>query len=279
MYTIHHGDCLEVMQNFEEESIDVVVTSPPYNVGIKYSKHEDNMSRDDYLNWLHAIFSEIKRVLKPEGHLFLNMGYTNVDPWVGMDVAQKLRDLFTLQNNITWVKSITLPDNKTTGHFKPINSKRFINPTNEHIFHFTKKGKSPLDRLAIGVPYADKSNLKERKKKKNKTGKKKADKRCRGNTWFIPYETIKNKKSKGYHPAIFPKLLVEYCVRLSGVKKGVVLDPFSGTGTTVVKVKELNENEEEDFNLEGIGIDIDEKYVKYSKELLEIDEITIEFED
>jgi site-specific DNA-methyltransferase (adenine-specific) len=270
-YKVIHDDCLKVLKTLGAKTIDVVITSPPYNINIKYNQYKDNKKRDEYLDWLHTIFVEIKRVLKDDGHIFLNVGYTNIDPWIGMDVAEKLRDLYYLQNNITWIKSITLEDDITRGHFKPINSSRFINPTNEYIFHFTKYGKTKIDRLSIGVPYMDKSNLKERKKKKKKSGKEKKDKRCRGNSWFIPYKTIKNKKQKGYHPAIFPEKLVKWCLKLSGIKKGIVMDPFLGTGTTLQVTKQMSDASEK-YCYSGIGMDIDKTYIEYARELLDIND-------
>ena len=266
-YVFILGDCLEKLKEQKDKTIDTVITSPPYNIGLKYHKYKDKKPREQYLEWIYDIFVEIKRVLKDDGHIFLNIGYTNADPWIAMEVAMKLKDLFVLQNKITWVKSISIGDgaDDTHGHFKPINSKRYITPTNEEIFHFTKSGNEALDRKSIGVPYKYKCNLKERNKKKNKTGELKEDKRCKGNTWFIPYKTICNKKEKGHHPATYPLELVEHCVRLSNKKEGVVLDPFIGSGTTLKAIKNMNENEE-NYNLHGIGIDIDEKYLKFARE-------------
>jgi len=63
----------------------------------------------------------------------------------------------------------------SVGHFKPINSKRFLNDCHEFVFHFTKSGKAPVDRLAVGVPYADKSNISRWFHTEGK------DKRCSGN--------------------------------------------------------------------------------------------------
>ena len=102
---------------------------------------------------------------------------------------------------------------------------------------------------------------------KKKKKKKKPDKRCKGNTWFIPYKTINSKKAKGYHPATFPEELVEHCLKLSNVKKGIVLDPFLGSGTTLRVVKQFNQNE--NYELQGIGIDIDEDYIAYCEEKLQ----------
>ena len=92
----------------------------------------------------------------------------------------QLRGSFVLQNTIHWIKAITIQDDEgkpvSRGHFKPINSPRYLNDCHEYVFHLTPSGKTPLDRLALGVPYADKSNI----ARWEHTGG--GDLRCRGNT-------------------------------------------------------------------------------------------------
>jgi site-specific DNA-methyltransferase (adenine-specific) len=241
-------DCITGMQKLEPCSVDVIVTSPPYNLGINYSTYRDTKTREEYLSWLRDVFLEAKRVLKDEGHLFVNVGYSNVDPWVNMDVAQTLRQDWVLQNNICWVKSIYV-DGKTTGHFKPINSNRFINPTWESLFHFTKTGDVEIDKLGVGVPFEWKSN-------QDRFGHAQ-DLRDRGNSWFIPYAFIKSKESKGNHPAIYPPQLVEFCLKTTGIKSGLVVDPFIGTGTTALVAQEMN--------WDCIGYDVDEGYLDHAR--------------
>lgn len=245
------GDCLEVLKRENDGSIDIVVTSPPYNLGIGYALYKDNKNRDVYLSWLNAVFAEIKRVMKDNGSFFLNMGASNTDPWVPYDVANEARKLFVLQNDIVWVKSITIGDT-SSGHFKPINSDRFLNHTHESIFHLTKTGNVKVDRLAIGVHYQDKGNI----KRWNRSGR---DIRCRGNSWYVPYETIRSRGDKGMHPAVFPEQLVENCIRLHGFRRGetVVCDPFCGTGTTMVVAARLG--------LRGLTMEIDQSYIEYMK--------------
>lgn len=251
---IHHGDCLDVMRGLDDESVDIVVTSPPYNMNIRYNTYSDNREREEYLEWLGDVFRGVYRVLKEDGSFFLNVGASSKDPWIYMDVANVARKHFYLQNDITWIKSVAIND-VTYGHFKPINSKRFLNHTYEHIFHFTKTGDVGIDRKAIGVPYMDKTNITRWKHGGN------ADRRCKGNCWFIPYDTIQNKREKGHHPATFPLQLVEHCIKTHGYNLDtIVLDPFSGTGTTLVAAKKLG--------IDYIGIDVDAEYVEYTKERL-----------
>ena len=142
-------DCNEWMRKQKAKSIDCVITSPPYNLDIKYSKYKDDMSRKDYLDWFNQVTKEIKRVLKDNGHFFLNVGSINSDPYVAMDVCNEVRKEFVLQNNFTWVKHIAVHD-KGYGQYKPITSKRYTSNTTESIFHFTKDGNVEVNRLAIG---------------------------------------------------------------------------------------------------------------------------------
>jgi len=106
---------------------------------------------------------ELRRILKPDGSFFLNFNDGSDNPFFAFEVAVSMKRLFQLQNTIHWIKSISIEregETNSFGHFKPINSKRYLNDCHEYVFHFTSEGKTKLDRLAIGVPYADKSNIK-----------------------------------------------------------------------------------------------------------------------
>ncbi len=137
------------MNSENPKSIDCIVTSPPYNLNVKYGNYDDSAPRKVYLVWLAEVAKSIKKVLKDKGQLFLNMGYSNSDPFVAMDVAQVFRKYFVLQNQFTWVKHIVV-NNFGHGQYKPITSKRYTSATTESVFHFTKKGDVAVDRLAIG---------------------------------------------------------------------------------------------------------------------------------
>jgi site-specific DNA-methyltransferase (adenine-specific) len=245
-------------EHIEAERIDVVVTSPPYNIGKRYNSYKDMLPREEYLDWIEDVGQEVGRVLAKDGSFFLNVGSKPNDPWTPWDIAQRLRKHFVMQNVIHWVKSIAIlrqdagnyPNIKgdiAVGHYKPIGGERFLNDCQEYIFHFTKTGKVHLDRLAIGVPYQDKSNI-GRWKHTN------GDRRCRGNTWFIPYETIWNRQKQRPHPSTFPAALPEMCIRLHGLNKTrFVLDPFIGIGNTALACLQLARN--------CIGFEIDEGYL------------------
>jgi site-specific DNA-methyltransferase (adenine-specific) len=239
------GDCVPLLAAIPAGSVDVVVTSPPYNIGLRYRSYHDGRERAAYLAWMREIGGLLKHVLREEGSLFLNVAGTSSDPWIAADVANSLRDLFALQNSILWVKSISIGE-ESFGHFKPVKSRRYLNRTHESVFHFTKTGTVPLDRLAVGVPFQDKSNI-------ARFGHP-ADLRCAGNVWFIPYDTIQSRGQRHHHPSPFPVELPERCIRLHGKQGATVLDPFLGIGSTLLAAQRLG--------CRGIGIEIDPAYAE-----------------
>jgi site-specific DNA-methyltransferase (adenine-specific) len=214
-----------------------------------------------YLEWMKQVGNKVHRVLSENGSFFLNVGGTPSNPWIPLDIAAQLRDIFQLQNVIHWVKSIAInredagkypniTGDIAVGHYKPISGSRFLNDCHEYIFHFTKTGHVPLDRLAIGVPYQDKSNI-------GRWGTAKEDNRCRGNTWFIPYETIKSRDKQRPHPSTFPVGLPQMCIRLHGcANTRLVMDPFMGLGSTAIACLNLG--------ISCAGFDIDKTYLDFA---------------
>lgn len=259
---IYHRDCVEGMRELPAASVDLVVTSPPYNLGIGYRSYDDTAPREAYLRWCTEWAAEVRRVLREDGSFFLNLGGSPSNPLLPHQLLLALAtpELFQLQNTFHWIKSITIETttSKTisAGHFKPINSKRYVNDCHEYVFHLTKSGEVLLDRRAAGVPYADKSNIRRWKH----TGG--SDLRCRGNTWFIPYQTITSRKNQRPHPASFPPALVEQCLKLHGRgSETVLLDPFLGIGSSALAAQAL---EIAAFT----GFEIDPDYVKVARERL-----------
>lgn len=259
-FELHHRDCLEGMREMPPGTVDIVVTSPPYNLGIAYSKYRDNQARSKYLDWSQQWAGEVKRLLKPDGALFLNVGAVPANPFLPHELVLRLRDLFVLQNTLHWIKSITVKPKRSkdlsVGHFKPINSQRFVTDCHEFVFHLTKTGDVKIDRLAVGVEYSDKSNI----DRWGHTGGK--DRRCRGNNWFIPYETIQRRNSERPHPATFPAALAAWCLKLHGPRKELVmLDPFLGIGHSALAARECSVSR-------FIGFEIDKAYLKEAEDRL-----------
>jgi site-specific DNA-methyltransferase (adenine-specific) len=250
-FELRAEDCVTGLAKVRARSVDLVVTSPPYNLGIRYGKYSDRAERQAYLDWSDIWTAAVRRVLKPQGSFFLNVGASAANPMLPHELMARLRSSFVLQNTIHWIKAITIDGAEpiSRGHFKPINSPRYLNDCHEYVFHLTPEGKTPLDRLALGVPYQDKSNISRWSHTRG------ADLRCRGNTWFVPYDTIKSRDKERPHPATFPVALAENCIRLHGVARlTTMLDPFVGIGNSAVAAQRCGVTK-------FIGFDIDEAYV------------------
>ncbi len=252
-------DCITgLKENVRDKSADVVVTSPPYNIGTGYNSYNDELPREKYLAWMEDVGMAVKQALTDDGSFFLNIGNKPKDQWIAWDVAYVLRKYFVLQNVIHWVKSIAISKTEAgnypniagdiaVGHFKPIVSNRFLNDCHEYIFHFTKHGNVPLDKLSVGISYQDKTNIGRWKTAKE-------DRRDRGNIWFIPYETIQSRSKQRPHPATFPAALPERCIRLHGsARTKLVIDPFVGIGSSAAAAMRLG--------ISFVGFEIDKEYL------------------
>ncbi len=243
---------MPLLAQMDPESVDVVVTSPPYNLGIAYSVYEDKKAEAEYLDWMEQVAAGLRRVMRPDASFFLNIAGSSTQPWMPFELIVRLRRLFRLQNHVVWVKSIATSPDGAVGHNKPVGGARFLNRNHEHVFHLTLTGQVPLDRLAVGVPFSDKSNIARRGHAQ--------DKRCRGDTWFIPYATVQARSEKFNHPGTFPLDLPRWCIRLHGKPGATVLDPFAGAGTTLLAA--LAEG------ADAIGMEIDPAYVAAARQRL-----------
>src|SRR6476646_9046654 len=138
-FDLRRGDCIKGMSRLGDESVDLVVTSPPYNLGIRYGKFSDTHDRQSYLNWCGEWAEQVRRVLKSSGSFFLNIGAAPSNPLLPHEIILQLHELFVLQNTIHWINSIAIEvrhgEVRSYGHFKPISSKRFLNDCHEYIFH------------------------------------------------------------------------------------------------------------------------------------------------
>ncbi|MGD0717969.1 MAG: site-specific DNA-methyltransferase [Thermoplasmata archaeon] len=257
-------DCLAgLARRLPPSSVDVIATSPPYNLGIRYGRYRDRLPRSEYLAWIRAFSEAVDRVLSGRGSLFLNVGSPPRDPWFAWDVAREAGQRFVLQNVVHWIKSIAidhrfasrtsgLTRDLALGHYKPVGSPRFVHGAQEYVFHFSRAGDVPLDRLAIGVPYQDPSNIARWRRPREPL-------RCRGSTWFLPYPTIQRRARDRPHPATFPPELPEWCVRLHGVARTRRwVDPFVGIGASAVAAARLG--------IPFVGFDIDPQYLAVARD-------------
>jgi site-specific DNA-methyltransferase (adenine-specific) len=264
-YQLQLSDCIIGMAAMPPRSVDVVVTSPPYNLGIKYNKFADDQAREEYLEWSRRWIKGLRRVLAEQGSLFLNIGSSPSNPLLPFQLVLEAAKVFVLQNTFHWIKAVTVETREgeeiSVGHFKPITSHRFVNDCHEYVFHLTHSGNVPVDRLGVGVQYADKSNIARWSHTKGR------DRRCRGNTWFVPYKTITSRDNERPHPATFPVALAERCFQLHGVTAETrAMDPFLGIGTAAEAALEC-----------GItrftGFEIDEVYLNYAQQRISLKDL------
>ena len=239
--SIYCQDCITGIQKIPENSIQLVVTSPPYNVGRKnkkYLEYKDDLSEEEYLLMTSELFSQLKRVLKNEGAIYYNFGYNARNTSLPYKVVKiALKEGLHLQDTIAWVKKNTMPlpqANCLTREF-------------EFIFLFTKSKEHIIRKERICL-----NDL-----------RKIFSRRIVSNVWYFPNQTenqySKIKVSK-VHKATFPKTLPKAAILLSSDRGDTVLDPFMGTGTTAVACKELNRN--------YIGFEITREYIKIANKRL-----------
>jgi len=230
------------MKALKSGSIQVCVTSPPY---FRQKKYETQYSTyNEYRSYLREVWKEVYRVLSDTGILFVNIGNSFDNQFKAFEVAKDVTDCgFSLVQSVIWVK----------GHHSPIQGEKHLNHLYEYIFLFSKSENYSLNRLAIGIPYKDKSNI-GRWKVATK------DLRCRGDVWYINYETVQSHSEK-MHDAIFPRELPELCVKLaSSDPEDIVLDPFLGSGTSILAAYETGRR--------SIGYEIEPAYEKIIRKKL-----------
>jgi len=240
MMKVIQGDCFDLIKDLDDNSIDLVITSPPYSDIVNYGKSVSIKKPDDYVDWILPLFNEIYRVLKPTGSFILN---------INDKCNNKLRntyiyDLISRNNKETklklydtyiWYKVSGIPNG---------GPKRFRNNT-EFLFHFVKDVKDIkfyMDRVLEAATTKEITTKRPDNVFRFKTAGASRD------------NTIK-------HPAPYHKDLPLYFINLLTDENDLVLDPFSGIATTGIACAELNR----DF----IGYELNESYVKFSIDRLE----------
>ncbi|RED54279.1 modification methylase [Aestuariispira insulae] len=239
------GDCIELMNQLPENSVDVVFADPPYNLQLRGDLHRPNNSKVDavddawdqfddfaaYDQFTKAWMSAARRILKPNGTIWVIGSYHNI-----FRVGNELQNQgFWLLNDVVWVKTNPMPNFK---------GKRFTNA------HETLIWASKTEKSKYTFNY-------EAMKASNDDLQMRSD-------WVLPictgHERLKGEDGQKVHPTQKPESLL-FRVLLSSTNPGdVVLDPFSGTGTTAAVAKRLGRK--------FIGLERDETYAAASRERL-----------
>ncbi|MGQ9608623.1 MAG: DNA-methyltransferase [bacterium] len=213
------GDCIEIMKTLPDKSVDLVFADPPFNIGIKYDIHNDNMPYEEYYKWSEKWISEIHRLLKDNGTIYVAIG----DEFAA-EINIILKKLgFHFRNWIIWYY--------TFGQ----NQRKKFNRAHTHILYFTMdKERFTFNDKDIRVPSARQLIYKD--KRANPIGKIPDD------VWQFSRVCGTFKERIGKHPCQMPEDLLELIIKTSSKEGDLVLDPFGGTGTTAVAAKRLKRN-------------------------------------
>lgn len=273
---IINGDCFDLIKSLPDNSIDLVLTSPPYVDIVNYGKEVSIKKPDDYCDWILPLFKEIHRVLKPSGSFILNIndkcegGYRSTFIYDLISRNNKETDL-KLYDTYFWHKLAGIPNGAT---------KRFRNMT-EFIFHFCKdksKMKFHMKRVMIEQKDSTKNRFKYKIQNPHGTIENGIRNRDEGTikniTEYARPDNIFRFKTAGSsrdntikHPAPFHKELPLYFINLLTDDNDVVLDPFNGIGTTGVASKELNRN--------YIGFELNLSYKEFSENRINGNELEV----
>jgi len=277
MVNILTGDCFELIKEIPDNSIDLIITSPPYADIVNYGKNISIQKPQDYCDWLLPLFNEIQRVLKPSGSFILNIndtcknGYRNPFIYELIYRSQKETKL-KFYDTYIWHKMNGIPNGSP---------KRFRNTT-EFIFHFVKDQKN----LKFYMDRVLKEQSEETKKRRKYVWNIKDHGNIidgqRGNKKEYNAERLPDKvrpdnvvrfHTAGYardntikHPAPFYKDLPKYYINLLTDDGDTILDPFGGIMTTGLACNEIG-------NRNFIGMELNEKYAEFGKKRISGEEL------
>jgi site-specific DNA-methyltransferase (adenine-specific) len=235
---ISHGNCLELFKNIPDNSVDITFADPPFNLKKKYNSHKDKLHIKDYLDWCEKWIGEMVRVTKPTGSVFLH----NIPKWLTY-YAASLNKLADFKHWISW-DAPTAPMGKT------------LQPSHYGILYYAKDSKQ---NKFNEIRYPHKRCRKCGYLHKDYGGKK------AGLHPFGPLVSdvwtdihrVKHNKYRDEHPCQLPIHLLERVILMSSNEGDIVLDPFSGTGTTAIAAKRLGRN--------YVGFELDKEYVEISQ--------------
>jgi site-specific DNA-methyltransferase (adenine-specific)/site-specific DNA-methyltransferase (cytosine-N4-specific) len=268
------GDCFELIKTLEDNSVDLVITSPPYADIVNYGKNISIKKPQDYCDWILPLFNEIHRVLKPSGSFILNIndncsnGLRNPFIYELIYRSQKETNL-KFYDTYIWHKMNGIPNGS---------KKRFRNTT-EFIFHFVKNQKelkfhmdrvmtepaqSTIDRCKYEWSIKGHGEIVDGQRGNKKTLHYKPDK-VRPDNVFRFQTAGAARDNTIRHPAPFNEQLPSYFINLLTDEGDVVLDVFSGIGTTGMSCKDLKR--------QYIGMELNEKYAEFSKKRISGEEL------
>ncbi len=238
---IIQGDCLELFKKIPDNSIDMTFADPPFNLKKGYNSYKDSLKLQDYLDWCEQWISEMVRVTKPTGAIFLH----NIPKWLTY-YAAFLNKRADFKHWISW-DAPTAPMGKS------------LQPGHYGILFYAKDAKQ-LKFHELRSPH---KRTRKAKILAKDYGGKKAMLHPFGSlvsdVW-TDIHRVKHNKFRDKHPCQLPIHLLERIILMATNEGDIILDPFNGTGTTAIAAKRLGRN--------YVGFDLDKEYVEITKQKL-----------
>lgn len=243
------GDCVEVMESMPEKSVNTIVTSPPYNLNKCYGEYNDNCSFSEWEELIDSVAKAAHRILTDDGSFLLNVSPVpdkktkEIIPLDAIAYFVFKKHGYYLRNSIVWhFNNMQNCTNRLSGRWeailwfvKDINNYQF-NLDDIRIPYITKNdkrlvggvGRNPTDTWNFDLPESD--------------------------FWYFDRvnNMTKNKLGISEHPCVFPTTMIERIIKMTTKEGEVVLDPFLGSGTTLVAANNLKRV--------GLGIELDDKF-------------------
>jgi site-specific DNA-methyltransferase (adenine-specific) len=234
--TIHHGDCVKLLEQLPDGGVDLAFADPPFNIGYDYDVYHDRKAYGAYLDWSRAWMGGVCRVLKPTGTFWLAIG----DEYAAELKLIATRDLgLFCRSWVIWYYTFG------------VNCLRKFSRSHAHLFHFVKRrDEFTFNDGSIRVPsaralvYGD-SRANPRGRLPDDTWILRPQDVPDGfggdqDTWYFPRVAGTFKERAGFHGCQMPEQLLGRVIRVSSNPGELVLDPFSGSGTTLVVAKKLD---------------------------------------
>jgi site-specific DNA-methyltransferase (adenine-specific) len=240
---LHQGDCIAGILELPDGCVDLVFADPPFNIGYDYDVYQDRKHADEYLAWTKSWGEQVKRVLKPTGTFWLA---------IGDDFAAELKVLFQRDLGVNCTKKFSR--------------------SHTHLFHFIRNPKHfTFNAAAIKVPsarqlvYGD-GRAHPHGRLPDDTWILRPQDMTEGfepseNTWYFPRVCGTFKERAGFHGCQMPERLLGRIISVSSNPGELVLDPFAGSGSTLIVAKKLGRD--------YLGYEYSANYAKHIRERLE----------
>jgi site-specific DNA-methyltransferase (adenine-specific) len=253
---IHHGDCITGLQSLPEGCVDLAFADPPFNIGYEYDEYDDRLEDEKYLDWSSQWIAQVYRVLKPTGAFWLAIG----DEYAAQLKLLAERLGFRTRSWVIWYYTFGVHCvNKFTR-------------SHAHLFYFLKNDKHfTFNSSEIAVPSARQLVYNDRRA--NPAGRMPDDtwilrpQDCRDgfnadeDTWYFPRVSGTFKERAGFHGCQMPEQLLGRIIRACSNRDDVVIDPFSGSATTLVVAKKLGR--------QFLGFELSSDYYRRGSERLQ----------